>query len=123
MSDLDITIGMPPGLVAINRRYAKNFKLDKSWKAARDELVLLFAQEWMGKPALAGDVGVAIFETWPTHAGDIDSPIKAVLDALEHAEVYGNDKQVVDLQVIKEPSGPAALRVVVWDRRLHPRTW
>ncbi len=114
MSDLDITIGMPPGLVAINRRYTKNFKLDKSWKAARDELVLMFAQEWMGKPALTGDVGVAIFETWPTHAGDIDSPIKAVLDALQHAEVYKDDKQVVDLTVSKKHNGPAELRVVVW---------
>jgi len=34
----------------------------------------------------------------PTLASDVDNRIKSALDALEHAGVYGNDRQVVDVQ-------------------------
>lgn len=108
---------MPPGLVAINRRYTKGFRLSKSWSAARDELVLLFAQDWICGEGLdgpiSGDVSVTIHETWPQDKGDIDSPLKAVLDALQHAEVLVNDKQVKELHVYVLDPGDATLKVRV----------
>lgn len=38
---------------------------------------------------------------FPTMASDVDNRIKPALDALQHAGVYANDRQVADLQFFR----------------------
>lgn len=112
MTALDITIPVPPGEVAINRRYAKDFRLAKRWRAGRDEIVLRLRQAWRSAP-IDGPVRVEVHAHWPTARGDIDAPLKAALDALEHAGVIINDQQVIDLHATRSKGGRGSMQIVV----------
>jgi crossover junction endodeoxyribonuclease RusA len=56
---------------------------------------LLVGCEKMG----SAEVAVLIDVYPPRNVGDIDNTVKPLLDALEHAQVFDNDKQVVDLRI------------------------
>lgn len=58
---------------------------------------------WSAAPGkqLAGPLYVFGALWFPTLASDVDNRIKPVLDALEHAGVYRNDRQVADLQFFR----------------------
>lgn len=112
MIALDVVVPVPPGEVAINRRYAKEGVLAKRWRAGRDEIALHLRQAWRRRP-LQCPVMVTIVEHWPTPRGDVDSPIKAVLDALQHAEVIVNDRQVVEVTATRAPGRGGSLSIKV----------
>ena len=48
---------------------------------------------------------------------DLDNMLKAVLDALAHTAVYGDDSQVDDLHIVRGNQVPGGLLVVRIDRR------
>ena len=112
MTALDITVPVPPGEVAVNRRYCKSGVLARRWRAGRDEIVMHLRQAWRKEP-IAGPVRVELHAHWPTAAGDVDSPVKAVLDALQHAGVVVNDRQIIDLHVTRSKGGRGSMQIVV----------
>ena len=51
---------------------------------------------------------------------DLDNTMKALLDALEHADVYEDDSQIDELQIIRkevEPPGKALVEIMPVDDR------
>src|SRR5690606_40655795 len=66
---LNITVPVPPGEVAVNRRYCKSGVLARRWRAGRDEIVMHLRQAWRKEP-IAGPVRVELHAHWPTAAGD-----------------------------------------------------
>lgn len=57
---------------------------------------------------LSGEIGVSII-----YGGkcDLDNILKCLLDALEHAEVYADDKQIADLRVTRGDGEGAIVEV------------
>lgn len=65
-----------------------------------------------------GPVAVRIEATPPdARARDVDNLLKAPLDALSHAGIWGDDSQVVELTVVKllPQRGAGGLRVLIWE--------
>ena len=114
---------MPLGLAAINRRYASvgrgRVVLAQDYRNFRDAL----AGQIRG-PMLDGPVAVTIAEGWtrtnrtgPAQGlalGDIDSPLKCILDALQLGGAFGNDGQVVSLVVTKAVEKSTLIEVLPW---------
>lgn len=85
-------------LCGVNKRYInRRYNLTKEYREQHERLVLLC--KVLGKCfMLKKDVYVTMY----IHTSkDIDGVIKPVLDVLQEAEVYGNDRQVVSLSVRK----------------------
>lgn len=115
---ISLTVLAPPGWCAINRRTAdSSFRLSERYLAFREAVVqeVELAREQgripVERPAWRA-VGIAVSAYWPTQhrkdpelaglpRGDIDSPLKGVLDALEHAGVYKDDTQIIELVALK----------------------
>jgi crossover junction endodeoxyribonuclease RusA len=52
----------------------------------------------------------------PRDIGDLDNLLKPLLDALEHAGVFENDKQVDDLRITRmHPVSAGAVEVHIWE--------
>ena len=114
---------MPLGLAAINRRYVSvgrgRMVLAKEYREFRDAL----AGQVQGSP-LAGPLCVTVAEGWlrtnrtgPAAGlalGDIDSPLKCILDALQHGGAFENDSQVVRLIASKEVADCTLIEVEQW---------
>lgn len=66
---------------------------------------------------LDGRLKVEIEATMPDRRRrDIDNLFKAVLDALTHAQVWGDDNQIDDLRIVRAPeiAAPGHLFVRIW---------
>jgi crossover junction endodeoxyribonuclease RusA len=66
--------------------------------------------------ALAGPLACEL-ELYPPDARrrDVDNYAKALLDALDHADVYGDDSQIRDLRIRMHPkSPPGRVTVRLW---------
>lgn len=70
-----------------------------------------------GVPTLTGPVTLLIDVIPPDkRKRDLDNILKALLDALQHAGVYEDDSQIVDLCVAKSrPDKPGRVEVTVTD--------
>lgn len=94
--------------------------LTKSKKARESTKVLVseIHERLGGKPSpLMGAVQVSIRWTPRNRViADVDAYIKITLDALQHAGVYADDKQVVDVQCSREavPKWPGHMDISVW---------
>jgi Holliday junction resolvase RusA-like endonuclease len=53
-------------------------------------------------PTITGPCTLTIRVFLPTAAGDVDNYLKAILDALQDAKVFANDRQVQGIQATKE---------------------
>lgn len=137
MARLHFTIPVPPGLLALNRKHERHtFIRDgvtlrtigntKSFEAAFDEAVLAVRQAVVlqGWTEREGPVSVGIVAHWPERKGDIDAPVKAVLDALQAGGVVTNDRLCIGVKlqrawradypridVVVEDVGESALRM------------
>lgn len=114
---------MPLGQAAINRRYVSvgrgRMVLSDEYRGFRDALAGQVIE-----PGLAGPVAVTIAEGWTRTnrtgpaaglaLGDIDSPIKCILDALQLGNAFANDSQVVALMVTKAVQPITLIEVVPW---------
>ncbi len=128
---LRFTIPIPPGLLAINRKYEPQSRsregkrwteigIRKEWAAAFDEAVMhvrqaVVANRWRARER---HVEVTIVSHWPTNDGDCDATCKAVLDILQAANVVVNDRlcRPVHLDDTHEVFRPGEISVVVEDR-------
>lgn len=124
MAVLTVVIGMPPGLVATNRRdtvatrttkdrrRVKVIRKSDAYRAAEDELIFAVRQRVAleGWRTLEGDCYVAVWTFWPGDKGDVDAANKAALDALKHGGAYVDDGQVVD-EVLRRTWGALSPRI------------
>lgn len=118
-----IRITDPLGLAAINRRYVSvgrgKMVLSKEYRHFRDNLA---AQ--VSGATLTGPVAVTVAEAWARinripeargiAVGDIDSPLKCILDGLQLGGAFVNDTQVVRLIVSKEVGDVSLVEVEPW---------
>lgn len=66
----------------------------------------------VGRPPLSGPLVLSLREFWPRRhregaaiglaLGDVDGPLKGVLDALEEGDVFADDAQIVRLERIEK---------------------
>lgn len=106
MSIVRLELPLPPSMNTYwrrgpNRSPKAKYPIVTHISAAGREFRRLVKLVWYGQRGrrqLAGTLYVYGALWTPTLASDVDNRIKPVLDALEHAGVYGNDRQVADLQ-------------------------
>ncbi len=109
----EVEVAIPPGDLAVNRAWRKTPEgmmksavYKETRNLLRDEIRLAYEGTWVGW------VRVEIVEYWPEDKGDVDAPIKGVLDALQAARVIEDDKRVQKVTAEKfwDPDNP---RIVV----------
>lgn len=117
--ELNLLSGVHPGLLRNNRRICARavgrraqFYAAREYKAARAALEEELRQARGGEPPVEGPVEVQVATYWPRRhrqgpanglaLGDVDASLKGILDALEGADVLGDDAQVVRLLAAKE---------------------
>lgn len=107
-----LTTDMPLGNARINGRFVAvgrgHCVTSKTYRGFKEAL----AGQYSG-PTLRGPVIVSIHEAWDRTCreshnnglplGDVDSPVKCILDALKLGGAYVDDSQVVQLVVAKWP--------------------
>jgi Holliday junction resolvase RusA-like endonuclease len=103
---IDVTLRIAPGELAVNRAWRKtdqgmrrSDRYKDAVKAVSADLRDVAAAErwrYRGFP-----VGVEIEAHWPDHVGDVDAPIKGILDAIQKAGIVQDDAQVVRIAVAK----------------------
>lgn len=110
-----VRLPFPP---TINHYYGRDPRnghpyLTKRAKQYRRQVALVMAGEsTFGKARLA----VKVEAHPPRQIGDLDNLLKPLLDALEHAGVFDNDKQVADLRIVrKHPVAAGAVEVQIWE--------
>lgn len=132
-----IVVEMDPGRLAVNRAWRAVKRRDGSLGVAKSaryrtaraefgEAVMLKAAAEGLKP-LTGPLSATVVAFWPrthregpalgTAVGDVDAPLKGVLDGLEDGGIFADDAQVVQARIEKriDPHHP---RIVVWVYRL-----
>ena len=91
-----LTLPYPPLLNRMYRSYGN--RVVKSQAAVDYAEIVFFAARAMGAVCYPGNVSVVIDSYRPQKSGDIDAPLKCVLDAMEGC-FYENDRQIVDLHI------------------------
>jgi Holliday junction resolvase RusA-like endonuclease len=126
----ELEVDLAPGDLRINakaqiRKTARGYRIGNSrlYRSAKAYAAQCLRVQWAGREPLQGPLSVLIVEEWPRlhrqgpayglPLGDLDAPLKGILDALEAAGVVGDDAQVVELRVSKRHSKPGRIRVVV----------
>ena len=87
--------------------------LSKQAKEFRERVGFILA----GEPSLgAAKLAVLLKLHQPTRAGDVDNRIKGLLDAMEHAQLFDNDRQVADLRIVRSHNiRGGAVDVQLWE--------
>ncbi len=110
-SAIRIDLPWPP---SVNRYWRHNKRghtyVTKEGEAYRHEAGWLGRQAMTGRRPFACEVSIE-FEAFPPdhRKRDLDNVLKATLDAMEHAGVYGNDYQVADLRIMRREVRPRGL--------------
>jgi crossover junction endodeoxyribonuclease RusA len=103
---LTLTLPYPP---TVNHYYGQTKSgsrfIKPKGKAFRDEVIVRFIQQRNLARTMIGKLSVTI-EAYPpdNRKRDLDNINKALLDALEHARVYENDNQIIELISRKHPA-------------------
>lgn len=100
---IDLTLPFPPSVNTVWRRVGSRTLLSKRGREYRQEVASAVADQWQGEP-LMGRVAVEI-EVWPPdrRKRDIDNSLKAALDAITHAGVWGDDEQIDRILLSRGP--------------------
>jgi len=64
-----------------------------------------------------GECKLAVRIDWypPRNSGDIDNNLKPLLDALEHAKMFDNDRQIKDIRIVwQHPYPGGKCQVKIW---------
>ncbi len=71
----------------------------------------------VGEPVFGDERLAILIEAYPPRdTGDIDNILKPLLDALEHAGTFVNDRQVKDLRIVwRHPVMNGAVEVQIWE--------
>jgi crossover junction endodeoxyribonuclease RusA len=95
------------------RNGTRNFLTDKAL-AFRLEVLAAFNKTGPRKRILLGPLTIAITLHPPDYRKrDIDNPIKGLLDSLQHARVFGDDSQIVRLEIDRLMPDPKNPRCIV----------
>jgi crossover junction endodeoxyribonuclease RusA len=121
VSLIRLELPMPPSANVYWRYDKGRVHLSKEAKVFREAVRLAWVLS--GQKSLSGRLGVHGYLWFLTVRGDVDNRAKATLDALQHAGVYADDKQVN--YVCFERMGkvrPAKLLVEAWEMDLYSDT-
>lgn len=104
---VDLTLPWPPSVDALYKPVRGRFVLSEAGREYYHQVGQAILTEWpryIARPlAREWRLGVHIF-LYPLHYRyDVDNRIKAILDSLQHAGVYANDKQVRDIHIQEGP--------------------
>ena len=111
-----IELPYPPSINHYYRHVGNKVLISRKGKEYRQEVVSIVSR--LGFKTLLGPLKMDI-EIWPPdrRRRDVDNVQKALLDALEHGGIYGNDSQIHKLSIVKrEPvsGGATVVRLGVW---------
>lgn len=98
MSNLYLTLPLPPLLNRYYRKYQNIIRISADGLAFKQEVAVICQNE--GVEMNTGAIALHIVVYRARKAGDIDGYIKALLDSL-NGHVYADDKQVEDLHIIR----------------------
>ena len=123
-----LTIPLSPGVGRQNARYAGKMRLSKQYRTFLDGIRYAALQAKIPLPVPCSTVGVSVVAYWPRRHrqsglegvpyGDVDAPIKGVLDGLEKAGVYTNDACVLALTVHKKyDAAHPRVEVEIWEMK------
>lgn len=109
-----VRLPFPP---TINHYYGRDRRdghtfLTKRAHTFRKQVALVL----MGEPVFGNERLAILIEAYPPRdTGDIDNILKPLLDALEHAGAFVNDKQIKDLRIVwRHPVMNGAVEVQIW---------
>lgn len=118
---IELTLPVPP---SDNRYYGKPKRspvhkyLTRSAKVFRHEVAVIVNENGYRGRFGRARVAVKIILHLPS-GGDIQNRMKGLFDALEHAEIFDNDRQVDDFRVIRgHPVKGGRCHVTIW-RKNH----
>ncbi len=110
-----VRLPFPP---TINHYYGRDPKdghpyLTKRAHVFRKQVALCL----LGEPVFSDELLAILVEVYPPRdAGDIDNLLKPLLDALEHAGAFVNDRQVKDLRIVwRHPVSGGTVEVQIWE--------
>lgn len=132
MRDVRLVVPIAPGEGAINRRFVSVARGRMVTAKRYRSFTAAVAEQAQAAAAVhgrfeQGEVAVAIVEYWPrlhrTHGnagiafGDVDAPVKAVLDGLKAGGLLDDDARVVEVHAKKrvDAACPRVL-VAVWQK-------
>lgn len=105
---------LPP---TVNHYYFRGRTLTKVARRYRKDLMILMG----GEPRFGLDeLGMRVTWHWDTRVnrGDYDNRLKPLGDALEHAGIFANDRQIKEAHIyIGHPIHGGAVDVEIWRRR------
>lgn len=113
---LKLELPAPP---TINHYYGRSrnsraFYLTKGAKIYRHEVAVLVNNAGVRGRFGRGRIAVRV-DLHLSHGGDLDNRLKPLLDALEYAEVFTNDRQIDDLRVVRgHPVVGGRCTVQIW---------
>lgn len=118
MDAVSLTLPWPPSVNTYWRYVGQRVLISAPGRAYRKtvgELVLIArARRQLSLAPLLGAIAIRIEATPPDHrVRDIDNLLKAPLDAITAAGVWGDDSQITELTVVKLAPGAGSIRVIV----------
>jgi crossover junction endodeoxyribonuclease RusA len=105
MRELDLELPAPPSANTMfpTGKHGKRFLSPKGKKYREDVYAAVLEQLGVFKP-MTSDLVVSVWWNPPDRRRrDIDNICKGLFDALQHANVYMDDSQIVDLHIRKLP--------------------
>ena len=110
---LELELPYPPSVNHYYRRVGPRTLISRQGRAYRDQVCALLAAA--GVRPLAGPLQVQV-EVFPPdrRRRDLDNTQKALLDSLQHGGAYGDDSQIVKLEIEKRgptPGGKVIVRI------------
>lgn len=126
MKKWNLIIPVSPGTGRQNARYAGGMRLSKGYKGFLGSVKAAVIASGIPLPLPITCVGVSVTAYWPRQHrqpplvgipfGDIDAPLKGLLDGLEKAGVYTDDSCIVALTVHKQyDAKQPRLEVELWE--------
>jgi len=115
MDQVTLRLPWPP---SINHYYGYSRKTGARYLTVAAKLYRVTVCSMLLNSHRFGDAKLAmLIDLFPLiDAGDADNRAKGILDALQHARIFNNDRQVRDLRIrFKHPIPHGAVEVTLWE--------